>query len=451
MKAAKLQAGLVRILLDISRLISGTGRRAPSGIDRVEYAYARHWLAQDPARVTFLMSGPFLPMVALPQRLVAELLASLQSLWQGAPAAEDSWRDARRLAREAKVRQWLGRGRGALHQALGGHDPVIHLLVSHRGADRPGPIRALKRQGARFIPFVHDLIPITHPEYAPPRSTKRHWQRLENFATLADGIIVNSKATAESLAPYVAPHGPAGAALPMPMIAAPLGVDPPPQAANHPRPAGAYFVCLGTIEPRKNHLLLLHLWRALAEALGDAAPTLVLIGRRGWENENIQDMLDRCPALSGKVMEYAGLSDGAVAGLLQGARALLFPSFAEGYGLPLAEALALGVPAMCSDLPALREVGGAVPDYLDPLDGTGWRRLILDYAGENSVLRQAQLARLSDWSAPSWDAHFALVDPWLADCARTAPRPFAARRLSPGLITSAPSPMALARQGLPRG
>jgi hypothetical protein len=137
--------------------------------------------------------------------------------------------------------------------------------------------------------------------------------------------------------------------------------------------------------------------------------------------------------------------------LLQGARALLFPSFVEGYGLPLAEALALGVPAICSDLPALREVGGAVPDYLDPLDGPGWRRLILDYAGENSAFRQAQLARLVDWSAPSWDAHFALVDPWLAACARTAPRALADGRLARGLITPTPSPMALARQGLPRG
>ena len=91
-------------------------------------------------------------------------------------------------------------------------------------------------------------------------------------------------------------------------------------------------MCLGTIEPRKNHLLLLHLWRELAEALGDAAPKLLLIGRRGWENENILDLLERCPALQGKVMEYAGLPDAAVAGLLPGARALLFPPFAGGFG-----------------------------------------------------------------------------------------------------------------------
>ncbi|MFN7305775.1 MAG: glycosyltransferase family 4 protein [Acetobacteraceae bacterium] len=435
----------MHILLDISRLISGTGRPAPTGIDRVEHAYARHFLARDPNRVTFLMTGPLRPPVALPHSLVARLLEALQARWQGAPQADTAWRGARRLARQARAWHWLGRGRGALRQALHGTEPVLHLLVSHRGADRPGPILALKRRGVRFIPFVHDLIPITHPEYAPPRSTRRHQRRLQTFSTLADGIIVNSTATGTTLAPYLA----AGGRSPIPVLSAPLGLDPVPSDSGRHRPAGPYFLCLGTIEPRKNHLLLLHLWRNLAETQGDAAPKLILIGRRGWENENILDMLERCPALSGKVIEHAGLPDAVVAGLLQGARALLFPSFAEGYGLPLAEALALGVPAICSDLPALREVGGEVPDYLHPLDGPGWRRLILDYAAPDSGLRQAQMARLADWSAPSWDAHFALVDPWLERCAKVAPR--AAAEASLAFSRAAPSSAALAPQSLPRG
>ena len=120
-------------------------------------------------------------------------------------------------------------------------------------------------------------------------------------------------------------------------------------------------------------------------------------------------------------------SDAAVASLLAGSRALLFPSFAEGYGLPLAEALALGVPALCSDLPALREVGGAVPDYLDPLDGAAWRRAVLDYADPASAARAAQLRRLAHWRAPSWDAHFAAVDALL-------------ERVVSGSHGSAPSP-----------
>jgi glycosyltransferase involved in cell wall biosynthesis len=93
----------------------------------------------------------------------------------------------------------------------------------------------------------------------------------------------------------------------------------------------------------------------------------------------------------------------------------LLPSFAEGFGFPLVEALQLGVPALCSDIPALRETGGEVAEYLDPLDGPGWRAAILDYAASPSPRREAQLARLSQWQRPCWDRHFAMVDRFIAE------------------------------------
>jgi glycosyltransferase involved in cell wall biosynthesis len=96
---------------------------------------------------------------------------------------------------------------------------------------------------------------------------------------------------------------------------------------------------------------------------------------------------------------------------VEGACALLYPSFAEGYGLPVAEALALGVPVLCSDLPELREIGHEVPEYLDPCDERAWRRAILDYAQIDSLRRQNQLSRLAEWRAPSWEQHFDRVLP----------------------------------------
>jgi glycosyltransferase involved in cell wall biosynthesis len=145
-----------------------------------------------------------------------------------------------------------------------------------------------------------------------------------------------------------------------------------------------------------------------------------VVGRRGWENENVLDMLERCAAIDGLVRETGALPDREVATLLRGARALLFPSFAEGFGLPLAEALALGVPAIVSDLPALREVGGAVPDYLDPMDGIAWRNAVLDYARPDSPARRAQMSRLASWKPPGWAEHFARVDALLERLKTTA-------------------------------
>ena len=385
----------------------------PTGIDRVEFAYARYWLENDPERVTFVMRGPIGSVVAVPHGFVGDFLHALDTRRIGDLGGQDSAKQASRLARSAIARVGLSRGAREVTRALGASHENVYLLVSHSWADRPGPIEALRRKGVKFVPLVHDLIPATHPEYASPAGTARHHRRIEAFTTLADGIIVNSNATAREILPYL----PQGADRP-PILPAPLGIDTPLPDPSFPTPAEPYFVCIGTIEPRKNHLLLLNTWRVLAERLGSKAPKLLLIGRRGWENENILDMLERCPALIGLVREYGDLPDRGLARLLQGARALLFPSFAEGYGLPLAEALSLGVPAICSDIPALREVGGDVPEYLDPLDGLGWRRLILSFAEADSRIRAAQLQRLERWAPATWENHFALLEPWLRQVAR---------------------------------
>lgn len=137
-----------------------------------------------------------------------------------------------------------------------------------------------------------------------------------------------------------------------------------------------FFSVIGTIEPRKNHLLLLNLWRQLASDHA-APPRLCIIGKRGWENENVLDMLDRCDAIKGLVTEFGSLSDTEVQLLMKGSQALLFPSFVEGLGIPLLEAAALDLPCIVSDIPVFREVAPEGTVFLDPLDGPGWKRAIM--------------------------------------------------------------------------
>jgi glycosyltransferase involved in cell wall biosynthesis len=148
---------------------------------------------------------------------------------------------------------------------------------------------------------------------------------------------------------------------------------------------------------------------------GAATPHLVVIGQRGWECENVVDLLERSQQLRGVVHEIADCPDAQLAQYVGHARALLFPSFAEGYGMPLVEALSLGTPAIATDLPAFREAAGDVPDYLHPLDGPAWMQAILDYARPDSARRAAQLQRLQHWRAPTWDEHFRLVESLLEE------------------------------------
>ncbi|HTR12062.1 MAG TPA: glycosyltransferase, partial [Roseiarcus sp.] len=171
-------------------------------------------------------------------------------------------------------------------------------------------------------------------------------------------------------------------------------------------------VMLGTIEPRKNHLLLLHLWRALVRADSNA-PRLALVGVRGWENEQVADMLDRSSALRDHVLEIRGLASADLVELLCGARALLMPSFDEGYGLPLVEALSLGTPVVVSDIPVFHEVTQGCATFLSPLSGEAWGEVILRLtAEENYAALKRSEAR--DFQTPTWADYFRELDVFLA-------------------------------------
>ena len=388
---------MTEVILDISRLISRVRYSTPSGVDRVEMAYARGLLAYYGDRLAFAAVHPSGIYGRLRRKAALTYLATLERRW----SSEDGSPRRRSLASVL---------------------PQIAALLPVRGISSPGAIyvqasphhltnvakvrRILARERAKFLCLVHDLIPIEFPEYARPSGAALHRRRIETVAATADAVIVNSAATGRSLQPWLNKRGPQRK---IAVHVALLGTEALAPAVPEPGDGRPYFVCLGTIEPRKNHLLLLHLWRHLAETLPhQEVPRLVIIGRRGWENEQVVDMLERCPALKDHVEELGGCSDARLSALLRGARALLMPSFAEGYGMPVAEALSVGTPAVCSDLPALREVGGNVPDYLDPLDGPGWKAEILDHAARGER-HTAQLARLAGWHNPTWEEHIAIV------------------------------------------
>jgi len=385
--------GKTGVLLDISRLISRVRHSTPSGVDRVEMAYARGLMQHYGDDLAFVAVHPSTLYGRIDRAAALAYLEELERRWEdrGNPPGQRSLADAA---------PWMKR---LMPRRVGVGSSRVLVQVSPHHWHRPGLLRRkLAREQVRFVCMVHDLIPIEYPEYARPGGADLHETRMASVADLADAVIVNSAATGASLARWIESRG----QTPPPIHVALLGTrsiaSVEPFATPDSRP---YFLCLGTIEPRKNHLLLLHLWRVMAQELPAAqVPRLVIVGRRGWENEQVLDMLDRCPALSPFVEEINSCGDAQLAALLRGARALVMPSFAEGYGMPVAEALSVGTPVIASNIAAHREVGGDVADYLDPLDGPGWQAAILDYAQTGPKYR-AQLARMDKWQEPGWAEH----------------------------------------------
>ncbi len=285
----------------------------------------------------------------------------------------------------------------------------VWLNAGHTGLDAPELADWCQQRDLRPVYLVHDLIPLTHPQFCREGEDERHRKRMRTALMTAAGIVTNSAHTLETFAAFARE---VSAQMPPATVAWP---GTPHLPASDVRNQGeAKFVVLGTIEGRKNHKLLLSVWQnMLASCRSETAradiPKLVIVGRRGWQADEVFDLLDRHD-FGGRVNEVGPLDDAQLAAVLKGARALLFPSHAEGYGIPLAEALAAGVPVLASDLPVFREIGQGVPELLPVTDQAAWRDAIEDYARPVSARRTRQLERVTRFQAPSWEGHFARID-----------------------------------------
>ncbi|SHN64913.1 glycosyltransferase family 4 protein [Erythrobacter sanguineus] len=279
------------------------------------------------------------------------------------------------------------------------------LNPGHTGLHLQGIGQWVRRRHVRPIHLVHDLIPVTHPQYCRAGEDERHRRRMLTVLDTASGVVANSAHTLDTLAEFAAAEDRTMPPVAVAWPGTPVLPSVPARPASQPT-----FVILGTIEGRKNHALLLSVWQKLIRASSTGpAPRLVIVGRRGWQADEVFALLDR-GEFAGRVTEVGPLDDRRLASVLAGARALLFPSFAEGYGIPLVEALAAGVPVIASDLPVFREIGQDVPDLLPVDDAAAWCDAVSDYSQEPSSRRDAQLLRMKKFQVPDWHEHFTTVD-----------------------------------------
>ena len=382
------------ILIDVTRLVHRfTSKRLPTGVDRVSLAYIRHYGAQ--ARAVLRHEGGKFVFRRAESAALFDWLLALGT--QGSPMPTI----------------YKGLVTGCLAQQVKGS---FLFNTGHSGMESDGYVAMLRQQQVQPVFVLHDLIPITHPQFCRVGEQDRHRARLRNAVQVASGIVCNSQATLDALRGLCHETG-----WKVPSAVVALLAPDLPDAATAVRPISEpYFVFVSTIEPRKNHLMVLRVWQKLAESLGNAAPRLVLIGQRGWDYSEITDLLARSVPLQGLVTEIPACSDLMMVNYLEHAQALLFPSFAEGYGMPVVEALSQGLPVIASDLPVFREFAAHVPEYLSVADETLWLQAIADYAAPQSPRRQAQRTRMAGFVAPTWAGHFAVVDSLLSEVASDA-------------------------------
>ena len=388
-------------LIDISRLLwrSWQGRLL-TGIDRVALEYVKHFGPR--SRAIIQVRGHARVLSYARSQRIFSILRSLsnESVFTYPSARIDLLREiAPGVARPAQQSQTRGQ---------------LCIYPGHTGLENSNLIRWIIESGQRPVYFLHDLIPCSHPEYCRPGVAAIHAQRVRHMLATAHAIIVNSKFTQDALAEFARAEKLRQPPVEIAWLGSGIGVN---QSIDQPAPRfdQPYFVMLGTIEPRKNHLRILEIWRDWTQHTPTPRPHLLIIGQRGWECENIVSLLDRCSTIKPWVHELGRCSDVELNNHLRYARALLMPSFIEGFGLPVIEALANGVPVIASDLSVFREIAGNIPDYLDPADGIGWRNAIVNYRRSDSARRAKQIERMADLEIPTWNQHFSRVENFLLD------------------------------------
>lgn len=268
-------------------------------------------------------------------------------------------------------------------------------------------VREAQAKGARFALLVYDIIPLRRPEWCDRHLVKVFTEWFAAVLPHADKIFAISRYSAEDLEAYAREQGILLQSRVQPIpIAAGFGQTPEANPAERPGDlpaAGSYALIVSTIEARKNHMLLFRLWRRLMEDLpANRVPALVFAGRVGWLVEDFMKQLDNASWLDGKIRLIENPTDETLAHLYRGCRFTLFPSFYEGWGLPVTESLAFGKPALISDRTSLPEAGGELARYFDPDNlheaYAALRRVVDDPAG--LAAWEAEVVR--DFKPTSW-------------------------------------------------
>lgn len=410
------------ILIDVTRL-SRRKNQQPSGIDRVIIAY-RNWLEHSKkplVRLKFDFYGVSIanePSRSLLQKvnlstlqIVAKRIARKRKPFT--KLSKDGYNGTKSLDISVNSDRWEISKQ--LNEKIDPSEQSLFFSIGHDVLIRHSYLEWLKSfPKMKKVFFIHDTIPLDFPEYCRHEESGRHKLRIYNAHIYGDVLIVNSQYTADRLEYW----RDLWKLRRVPVHVINIGVESI-EDKTQIKPATAetpYFVVLGTIEPRKNHLLLLNVWRSLLETHDPSdIPKLLFIGRMGWEVEMVQRLLDRNPRLQEFVEVKHGVKDVDLWPILKGSRALLFPSFVEGWGMPLVEALHHGVPAICSDNPALREAGQDMADYCSPINGEAWKELIIDYTKHPDGRRAEQVQRIKEFKAPTWEEHFQALEQIIDD------------------------------------
>jgi glycosyltransferase involved in cell wall biosynthesis len=274
----------------------------------------------------------------------------------------------------------------------------------------------LKAQhGFRVLQMVHDLFPLGSSAWEPAFFRRKFIEQFEGLVPLVDEWLVNSAFVAGELRSHLEQTD--KPVRPIRILA--MGREVPRQrdriVADRRREIlgglglqeRAYFLQIGTIEPRKNHMAVARAMESLRQKHGATLPVCVFVGINGWHSRPLLQRLAKTRFAGGTIRWLGRVSDVQLAVLYQGALFTVYPSFVEGWGLPVQESLSYGVPCIASKAGAIPEAGLDLALYVDPRNQSDIVDAIERYATDPTALACAR-SRIDAWlkrkdELPTWN------------------------------------------------
>lgn len=373
----------------------------PNGIPRTMSMLTREWLD---GRVNLGLLQAVMLREEIDEILPGEPLAPVPQPGQSGPPPRAGWmrgalqrlrrhaKDLARIAYPHVIHLIPRRPRLLAQRALEGREfflqlprPIRVRLSGHRprlAADDvlfssgaswgdqkyPACIRSLKQtMGFRFVSLIYDIVPLKFPHLVQPHVAPLFQAWFPETLKNSDLLIAISENTRKDIQEFTESAG-----IPCPPIeVVRLGDELPAgtrENVTSPGEEDPFVLCVGTIEVRKNHMLLYHVWRRLIERHGNRVPRLLLAGAKGWISDDVLHLITKDPLTRARVVPLFRTSDEELRRLYRNCLFTVYPSFYEGWGLPVAESLTYGKFCIASRASSIPEIGGDLLDYHDPYD-----------------------------------------------------------------------------------
>jgi glycosyltransferase involved in cell wall biosynthesis len=272
-------------------------------------------------------------------------------------------------------------------------------------------LRLRRERSVCIASMCHDTIPLLFPQYchrATVRNFPPYFLKLAAASEVMLCVSENTKHDAERVLRE------AGAPVPR-MEVIRLG-DNLPGATGEVRPEirelcrRKFMLCVATLELRKNHRVLYQALRLMRESLPEeSVPLLVFAGKPGWGLIDLMTEMAMDPATRGRIEILHGTSDAELAELYRNAVCCLTPSHYEGWGLPVAEAVAHGKVVLASNTSSIPEIGGDLVTYLDPLNPREWARAMQEQMTNPAARAAREAAVRAGYRPHAWSATAAQV------------------------------------------